>query len=430
MTGASNPVAGGTPVAVNSGTPQALSGLRVIELASPLTHYCGKMFAELGAEVILVEPPGGSATRSAGPHIGGRPGSTGGASHSLSFSYLNTSKRSITLDWRKPEGARLLRELVAGSDLFLEAEKPGRLAAAGCGWETLSAAHPTLVMTSVTGFGQTGPYADDEADDLTGIASGGFLYLGGYPDSAPVGACGEQGYAGASMFGAVASMLALTRAELQGQGDHVDVSMQECMVLAMENAVQFYDLENTVRKRTAGQQRFAGTGVYPCADGHVYMMAGGIGANRFWGLTLEWLADEGVAGRDRLLGEEWTRTEYLQSDEAKQIFMEVFGAWALTQPKARLYAEGQRRHVPVAAIQTPADLAVSRQLEARGYFVEVAHPATPQPLRMPGAPYRLALTPWQLRHPAPALGQDSAQVYAALGVDAARRAQLASEGVI
>ena len=97
MTGASNPVTGGTPVAVNSGTPQALSGLRVIELASPLTHYCGKMFAELGAEVILVEPPGGSATRSAGPHIGGMPGSTDGASHSLSFSYLNTSKRSITI---------------------------------------------------------------------------------------------------------------------------------------------------------------------------------------------------------------------------------------------------------------------------------------------------------------------------------------------
>ncbi|WP_345247381.1 CoA transferase [Pigmentiphaga soli] len=410
--------------------PQALAGLKVLELASPLGHYCGKMFAELGADVILVEPPGGAATRAFGPHIGGVPGATGGATHSLSFTYLNTSKRSITLDWTRPQGARLLRELVAGCDLFLECEKPGRLAALGCGYDALAAEHPALVMTSLTGYGQSGPYAAFEADDLAGIASGGFLYLGGYPDSPPVGAYGEQGYAGVSMFGAVASMLALTRAERSGQGDHVDVSMQECMVLAMENAVQFYDLEGTIRKRTAGRQRFAGTGVYACADGYVYMMAGGIGANRFWELTLQWLADDGVPGLERLRGEEWTRTEYLQSDEAKGIFMEVFGTWARGQSKARLYAEGQRRHVPVAAIQTPADLAASRQLAARGYFVEVSHPATDRPIRMPGAPYRLAATPWRLRNPAPTPGQDNDAVYGALGLGAERRAALAAEGVI
>lgn len=418
------------PTSSPSAPPQALEGLRVIELASPMGHYCGKMFAELGAEVILVEPPGGAATRDFGPHIGDAPGSTDGATHSLSFSYLNTSKRGITLDWRQSEGAALLRRLAADSDLLLEAEPPGVLDDLGCGWQALSALRPSLVMTSITGFGQSGPWADHVADDLIGIAAGGFLYLGGYPDSEPIGACGEQGHAGASMFGAVASMIALTRAERSGQGDHVDVSMQECMVLAMENAVQFYDLEGTVRKRSAGLQRFAGTGVYACADGHVYMMAGGIGANRFWELTLQWLADERVPGLERLQGEEWTRTEYLQSDAAKGIFMEVFGRWALGQPKARLYEEGQRRHVPVAAIQTPADLAVSRQLAARGYFVQVPHPAAREPLSMPGAPYRLAATPWRLRGPAPVAGQDNAAVYGALGLDARAQAALAQQGVI
>ncbi|MFD1840573.1 CaiB/BaiF CoA transferase family protein [Paracidovorax cattleyae] len=396
--------------------PGALDGLRVVELASPLGHYCAKMFAELGAEVILVEPPQGAASRGFGPFIGGEPGSTAGATHSLSFSYLNTSKRGITLDLHSPKGAEAFRRLAATADLVIECERPGLLDSLGCGYEALSRLRPALVMTSITGFGQDGPYAHYAADDLTGIAAGGFLYLGGYPDSQPVGACSEQGYAGASMFGAVASMIALTQAERTGQGDQVDVSMQECMVLAMENAVQFYDLEGTVRKRSAGRQRFAGTGVYACADGHVYMMAGGIGANRFWQLTLQWFREEGVPGLERLLGEEWTRTEYLESDEAKAIFMEVFGAWARSQPKARLYAEGQRRHVPVAAIQTPADLAASAQLAARGYFVDVPHPALDAGMRMPGAPYRLAATPWRLRGPAPTLGQDNAAVFAELGL--------------
>jgi benzylsuccinate CoA-transferase BbsE subunit len=413
-----------------TGATQALAGLRVLELASPLGHYCGKMFAELGAEVILVEPPAGAATRGRGPFIGGAPGSTGGASHSLSFSYLNTSKRGITLDIGRPEGAGLLRQLAATADLVIESERPGRLDSLQCGYDALSALRPSLVMTSITGFGQDGPYAQFAADDLTGIAAGGFLYLGGYPDSEPIGACGEQAYAGASMFGGVASMIALTQAERTGQGDHVDVSMQECMVLAMENAVQFFDLEKTVRKRSAGQQRFAGTGVYACADGHVYMMAGGIGANRFWELSLTWFREEQVPGLERLLGEEWTRTDYLASPEAKRIFMEVFGTWALTQPKARLYAEGQRRHVPVAAIQTPADLVASAQLADRGYFIDVPHPARDEPMRMPGAPYQLARTPWALRNPAPALGQDNTAVYAELGIGTRALARLAEEGVI
>lgn len=385
--------------------PGPLEGLRVVELANPMGHYCGKMFAELGAEVILVEPPEGAASRQFGPFIGGRPGSTQGATHSLSFSYLNTSKRGITLDLYRSQDAEAFRRLASRANLVIECEKPGVLDSLGCGYETLSRLNPSLVMTSITGFGQDGPYAQYEADDLTGIASGGFLYLGGYPDSQPIGACGEQGYAGASMFGAVASMVALTHAERTGQGDQVDVSMQECMVLAMENAVQFYELEGTVRARNAERQRFAGTGVYACADGHVYMMAGGIGANRFWELTLQWLRDEKVPGIEQLESEAWTRTEYLESDAAKAIFMEVFGQWALGKSKAYLYAEGQRRHVPVAAIQTPADLVASAQLAARGYFVDVPHPAVAEPMRMPGAPYQLAATPWRLYSAAPALGQ-------------------------
>ncbi len=410
--------------------PQALAGLRVLELAHPAGQYCGKMFAELGADVILVEAPGGARARHAAPFIGDQSGAVAGQSRSLNFSYFNTSKRGITLDLEQAEGQALFRQLASQADLIIECEKPGYLEAHGCGYGTLAAKHADLVMTSITAFGQSGPYAQYEAEDLIGLATGGFLYLGGYADSEPVGACGDQALAGASMFGGVSAMLALTLAETTGQGEHVDVSMQECMVLAMENAVQFYDLEGTIRKRTAGQQRFAGTGVYECADGHVYMMAGGIGANRFWGLTLDWLAEEKVAGLERLQGPEWARTDYLASAEAKDIFLEVFGAWAKGRDKAYIYVEGQRRHVPVAAINNTADLVASPQLGARGYFVTAPHPASDKPLLMPGAPYRLDLTPWRLRCPAPALGQHNQEVYGALGLDAARLTRLHALGVI
>jgi benzylsuccinate CoA-transferase BbsE subunit len=408
---------------------RALEGIRVLEIASAAGQYCGKMFAELGADVILIEPPGGAATRGRAPFVGGMEGGDNPV-RSLSFTYFNTSKRSITLDLETDEGQSLFLELAACADVVIEGEKPGYLASLGCGFDALLSANPSLVLTSITAFGQTGPYCQYEAEDLIALATGGFLYLGGYPDSSPIGAYGNQAQAGGSMFGAVATMIALTHAETSGQGEHVDVSMQECMVLAMENAVQFYDLEGIVRKRTAGAQRFAGTGVYACRDGHVYMMAGGIGANRFWGRTLEWLAEEKVAGLERLQGEEWHQVPYLQSDEAKQIFMDVFGAWAMTKTKAYLYRAGQDRHVPAAAINTVADLVENEQLQARGYFVELDQPGWPHPVLMPGAPYQLEKTPWSLRSPAPLPGQHNAEVYASVKRAPAALAQLADRRVI
>lgn len=201
--------------------PQALAGIRVIELAGPMSSYCGKLFAELGADVILIEPPGGSALRNVEPFIADEPG----PDRSLSFAYFNTSKRGITLDLEKPEGQNVFRALAANADLVIDTTKPGTLERWGCGYDTLAAQHASLVVTSITPFGQTGPYAQYEAEDLVGLATGGFLYLGGYTDSPPVGAYGNQAFLGASQYGAVAAMLALTRAELTGEGEHVDVSM-------------------------------------------------------------------------------------------------------------------------------------------------------------------------------------------------------------
>jgi benzylsuccinate CoA-transferase BbsE subunit len=412
--------------AASPAAPCALEGLRVLEIASPLTAYCGKMFAELGADVVLIEPPGGCRLRRERPFIDDNPG----VEASLAFAYHNTSKRGITLDLARGEGCELFRGLAATADLVLEAEKPGVMAERGAGYDALARANPKLVVTSITAFGQTGPYARFEGEDLVGAAMGGLLYLAGYPDAAPIRAYGEQALLGASMYAAVASMLALTDAEATGEGQQVDVSMQECMVMAMENAAQFFDLEGTVRRRQAGHQRWAGTGVFECRDGYIYMMAGGIGANKFWSHSLQWLLDEQVPGAERLKGERWNDIDYLLTEEAKRIFAEVFAPWAKTRTKAELYHEGQRRHIPLAPINTPADIMESDQLAHRKYFVRVPHRERAEPLLMPGAPYQLSRTPWRVARPAPRLGEHTTEVLAAAGVARGELERLAGAGVI
>jgi len=401
--------------AARDSTPSALSGVRVLEIASPLTRYCGKLFADMGADVVLIEPRGGSEMRREPPCA--RDGA--GRDASLAFAYYHTGKRGMTLDLESETGQAALRALAAGADLVLEGEKPGIMPRRGLGYPELSARNPRLVMVSITPFGQSGPYAQYEATDLIALALGGLLYLGGYPDAPPTRVYGEQAYSGAGMYAAVSALLALAEREASGAGQHVDVSMQECVVMAMETAVQFYDLERTVRKRHAGEQRFAGTGVFACKDGHIYMMASGIGANKFWGLSLQWLADEQVPGVERLYGAAWNDVDYVKSDEAKRIFAEVFAPWAKTRTKAQLYHEGQRRHIPLAPINTPADILASRQLAQREYFVRLDDPAFAKPLVMPGAPYKLSRTPWRIQRPAPRLAEHNEDMRAAGSAGAA-----------
>ncbi|MBX3628279.1 MAG: CoA transferase [Rhizobacter sp.] len=386
--------------------PGALDGLRVLDLSGAMGNYAGKLFAELGADVVLVEPPGGTALRQQPPFLDDRPG----LERSLAFAYHNTSKRGVTLDLDSAPGQAQLRRLVAGADLLIETERPGVMDARGLGFEALSALQPGLVMLSITPFGQTGPYAQYVAEDIVALALGGMLYLGGYPDTAPMRVHGDQALLCANLYGAVAGMLALWQAEASGRGEHVDVSMQESIVLGLENAVQFLDLEGTVRRRWAGEQRFAGTGVYACRDGHVFLMAGGIGANKFWGRTLQWFADEGMAGVERLRGDAWNTVQHLQSDEAKRIFNEVFAPWAMQRTKASLYHAGQARQIPIAPVSSPADLLESRQLQSRGHFVELAKALGGRDLRMPGAPYKLSATPWRQRCRAPKLGEHNAEL--------------------
>jgi benzylsuccinate CoA-transferase BbsE subunit len=403
----------------------ALGGIRVIDRSGPEGNYCGKLFAELGADVILVEPRGGTALRGERPFAAGHEGDP---EASLRFLAYNTSKRSVALDVGQAAGQQILHDLARTADLLIESDPPGWAAARGIGYQDLARHNQRLVVTSITPFGQDGPYSGYPADDLTCLAFGGLLSLGGYADGPPVQAAGQQAYAAASVFAAVASMLALLQAEASGQGQHVDVSVQECVVTGLETAIQAYDLEGRVRGRTGGSTRRAGSGIFPCRDGHVFLMASGLG-DRFWVSLLDWLDDEGAAGLEALRGDAWTQPSYLETDEARDSFLAVFGPFCQQYAKAELYRRAQKWRVPLCPVNTPRDVVSSAQLAGRQFFVECPLPYGGTALT-PGAPYRLSPTPWRMTRPAPRLGQHAGEVLRELGYTGERIADLRRMGVI
>lgn len=408
-------------------TVAALSGLKVLDLSQRYSHYSGKLFADMGADVTLVEKPrGGCALRAEAPFIS----DVQHPEYSIPFFYFNTSKRAITLDLEKPEGRVLLMELAKSADLVIEDGPPGSLDARGLGYPALAAVRREIVVTSITPFGQTGPFARYAADDLTLLAMGGFLYMMGYPDAAPSQACGNQAYAMGNMFGAVGSMIAVLGAQTGGEGQHVDIAIQECVTMALENAAQFYDLEKRVRTRFAGSQRQAGTGIFECADGYVYIFAGGMAAIRFWGNLVQWMKDEQVPSQEALDGAEWSDMAFLNSERAQDMFSEMFSAVARRWTKEALYREAQRRRVPLCPVSTVADVAQNRQLMYRQFFTSVPHGLSGTDITMPGAPFRLSATPSRVVRPAPMLGEHNREVYGELGIDSRRLTQLEQAGVI
>src|SRR6202163_3914598 len=213
----------------------ALAGIRVLDLADNAVAYASRLLADLGAEVIRIEPPHGNALRRAAPLAVTEDGLV-----SCAHAFWNANKKAITLDLRCADGQHLFGDLVAKSDVVIETFAPGTLSAWGIGYDTMKDRNPGIILVSVTPYGQTGPCAKFRATDLTLLAAGGLLSLGGYPETGPVAVAGEQGYLAAAIFGAIAALKALLEREgNHGHANHgqwLDVSGQECIAFALEDA--------------------------------------------------------------------------------------------------------------------------------------------------------------------------------------------------
>ena len=361
-------------------TPSALEGVRVLDLTSEMGAYCTKLLADLGADVIKIEPPGGDPARN--------------------FLYQNTSKRSITLDLEDEADREKLRKLVPTADIVVEDFAPGYLESLDLGYEALRKLREDIIVTSITGFGATGPHRDYLAPDIVGVAMAGIMWLAGDPEDPPNLPYGNQGYFSASAQAAAGTTMALYHRDVTGEGQQVEVSMQEALLIAQETAMQTYDMTKSVRGRAGARGslplRIPGFGPYATTDGWIYSMVGGP-AGAPWSDLLQWMVDDGKA-------EDLEESPY--KDVTDQL-NEVFTRFCAAKGKWDLYEEGQSRRLLIGIVSTPEDLAKNPQLKAREYYESIESSAGT--VRYPGAPYRLSETPWRATR-APQAGEHSAEV--------------------
>jgi len=400
----------------------ALGGRRVLELADEKGVYCGKLLADMGADVIKVERPGGDATRQIPPFVRDEPDPDG----SLFFLYTNTSKRGVTLDLGRAEGQDLFRRLARTANLVVETFAPGRLDGLGLGYASLSAANPGLVLTSITGFGQTGPHRDFRPADIVASALGGSMYVTGEAEDPPVRLAGSQAYVAASVAAAASSLIALYHSSASGRGQHVDISIEEVTTSVTHICGVGKWLDDGIIPRRSGTGLFASvpSGTYPCRDGTVYLM---VNRPLHWKALAQWIHEE--TGNQEVLDPIFEGPS--SSRQPVRELIDVFvGDLTRRFTVDAIYHEAQRRHLAVTPLNTAAAVARDPHLAARSYCVEVEHPKAGR-LKQPGAPYRHSETPWSVSRPAPGVGQHNEDVFCGeLGVPEATLHSFRSGGIL
>ncbi len=414
-----------------------LSGYRVLDLSDQRGQLAGQILADLGAEVILVEPPGGSPARAVGPFVAGHEGDP---EHSLWFWAYNRGKRSVVLDLDSAVGRDEVRRLARHADLVIESEAPGVMASFGLGPDDLAALNPALVYTSITPFGQTGPKAEWAATDLTVVAAGMQLGMMGDEDRPPVRIPLDQAFLHAGADAAVGSLVALRERARSGRGQHVDVSAQAAVLQATQSFALSHLYRASPVTRTAGGTKVGPFHVRlrsPAADGHVSTtILFGEAIGPFGKRLFDWIHAEGECD-DSDLEIDWLNfvegvvTGRIPASEYDRI-QDVAADFTSRRTKGELLREALARRLLIVPIATVADVVESEQYAARRYWRSVEVPALGRAVRFPGPFAALSGTPLDTGRPAPALGADDAAALAsapsAALVAAGERARAAAGG--
>ena len=419
-----------------------LEGIRVIEYCDELGTFAGKLLADMGAEVVKVEPPSGDPMRGWGPFLDDDPG----ADRSLAFWHYNTSKLGVTLDVEAEAGRALMRRLIEGADVLIESQRPGEMARLGLDHPQLLAENTRLIYVSITPFGRSGPRAAEAATDLTILAGAGPVWNSGYDDHTipPVRGGGNQGYQTASHYAVMSALVALISRDVTGLGQHIDVNAHAAANVTTEaGSYTWLVAQQTVQRQTgrhAGVNRSQPTQVL-CADER-YVNTG-IPPRRphEFGLLLEWMETLGIR-------EEFAPAPLLELGRTKESFplyriaedpeiAAIFGAgregmeFVASHVNAYdFFIGGQERGFQVGIVYSPEEVFSDPHFVARGWPAQVEHPEVGRTFTYPGAPYSFEKTPWRIRRRAPLLGEDNAAVYGALGLFAAEIAALRDAGVI
>ena len=413
-----------------------LAPFRVLDLTNELGHLAGRMLAELGADVIKFEPPEGDPARWNRPFYRDEPH----PERSLFWWTFNHSKRGITLDLSRAQGKVLFLQLVDRADFIVESTAPGALESVGLGWDVIHDRNSRLVMTSITPFGQDGPYSQWKATDLIGVAMGGLASLCGSPGRPPIRPSAAQGYAQASAQAIVGTMIAHFHRTRTGQGQRVDQSMQEAVTFTHDNAMPTWDIRRVNIERPGNGRNIGGYKmgqyVYEAADGYVAALSyGGL-----FGLTarqtIDWLDYHGMA--EDLTSDEWmAKLDATQGvlippagDDADHL-NDVLVRFCKRFTRAQLVSEAQQIRNGWGIVHTPADLLENEHLADRGYWTELEHEELGQRVSYPGPWAKLSATPLAVRRRAPQLGEHNQEVFGGLlGMDDDEIEQLAADGVI
>jgi benzylsuccinate CoA-transferase BbsE subunit len=393
-----------------------LAGYRVLDLTDERGAYGTRTLADLGADVVKVEPPRGCSSRRLPPFAHDQPG----PETSLAHLYYGTGKRSVTLDLDTPSGQALFRALVRTADALVETLPPGLMERRGLGYAALAALQPGLVYTALSGFGQDGPRRDYLCPETVLFAVCGGLYVSGEPGAEPCAPPGQFAWGISSSFAALATLIALFQRGASGQGQYVDVSAQACATLIVDSGIPKYAITGEVQPREGDAYlMITPGGLYPCSDGYVRIVAGQI---RHWRALVRWMGSP-----EPIAQPEW---EDRQRRNRERAFVDgIVGEFTARYTRAELFEQGQAAGVPISPVNTPAEYVDGAHVAARGYLGTLDHPLLGA-LRVPGTPYYLDGTPLAPRRAAPLLGEHNAAIYGELGLSAAEQDALAAAGVI
>ena len=398
---------------MNQESDGPLSSCRVLDLTDEKGLFCGKMLADLGADVIKIEPPGGDPCRNMGPFYHDIPE----PEKSLYWLSFNTGKRGITLNIEVSDGREIFRQLVEKADIVIESYDPGYLDSLGLGYSTLSQINPGLILTSISPFGETGPYKDFKASDIVVMALSGYMSLSGDPDRPPVRVSSPIAYCFGAAGAAAGTMIAYYYRELTGEGQWVDASAQQAVAFALLNSRMHWDL-NRVELKRAGPYRegLSARGKqlinFRCKDGYVnFVMFGGkTGAKTNRGLT-QWMESEGMSS-DFMNKIDWDSFDMAKvSQDDFDRFERDIGQFFLTRTKAELYEEGSRRGVTIYPVSTIKDVFEDPQLKARDFWQEVEHPELHATFLYPGPFVKCSQTPLRPPSRAPRIGEHNREIY-------------------
>jgi crotonobetainyl-CoA:carnitine CoA-transferase CaiB-like acyl-CoA transferase len=377
-----------------------LDGCRVLDLSDEKGLFCGKLLAELGAEVVRIEKPGPAA----------RPDE------------VNAGKRSISLNIEMAEGRELFRRLIKISDVLIESFPPGYLQKQELDYGSLSGLNPRLIMASITHFGQTGPWRQARSSELVSSALGGQVFVCGDRDGPPLKPFGPQAYYTACLFAANGILLALWQRHKSDKGQYLDISVHECTAAALDHQLVRYFYTGEVAQRNGSLYWNGAFRIFPCRDGYILLSL-----HYQWETLVEWLESEGMAGD---LDQDRWRDEAVRRQNNAHI-IEMLEKWTLAHTVDDLLETGQLMHFPWARVAALPDVVENPQLKARGFFPDVTDPETGRTYKYPGAPFIMDRSPLVINPAIPTRGEyNTALLQRKLGLSAPELEKLVSRGVI